>query len=63
MKPVDQVLVRRLAVVLAIKLVLLFGLWWGFVRDQRVTVDASSMAKVDHGFKRKNLRCLPIQAS
>lgn len=44
MKPADQILVKRLGVVLVIKLVLLCGLWWGFVRDQRVTVDASSMA-------------------
>ncbi len=44
MKPVDQLLVRRLAVVLVIKLVLLFGLWWWFVRDQRVTVDTQGMA-------------------
>jgi len=43
MKPVDQMLVRRLAWVLVIKLAVLFGLWWGFVRDQRVTVDASGM--------------------
>lgn len=44
MKPADHMLVKRLGVVLVIKLVLLFGLWWGFVRDQRVTVDASGMA-------------------
>lgn len=44
MKPADQVLVRRLAVVLVIKLVLLFGLWWGFVRNQQVPVDAQGMA-------------------
>ncbi|MDD2880671.1 MAG: hypothetical protein PHQ58_09545 [Rhodoferax sp.] len=44
MMPADQLLVKRLGVVLVIKLVLLFGLWWGFVRDQRVTVDASGMA-------------------
>lgn len=44
MKPADQTLVKRLAWVLVIKLVVLFGLWWGFVRDQRVTVDASGMA-------------------
>ncbi|MCK9214149.1 MAG: cytochrome oxidase putative small subunit CydP [Rhodoferax sp.] len=44
MKLADQILVKKLAVVLAIKLVLLYGLWWGFVRDQRVTVDASGMA-------------------
>lgn len=44
MKLADQILVKKLAVVLVIKLVLLFGLWWGFVRDQRVTVDVSGMA-------------------
>lgn len=44
MKSPDQLLVKRLGVVVVIKLVLLFGLWWGFVRDQRVTVDASGMA-------------------
>ena len=44
MKPADQQLVKRLGLVLFLKLVLLFGLWWGFVRDQRVTVDASGMA-------------------
>ena len=53
MKPVDQLLVKKLAVVLVIKLVLLFGLWWGFVRDQRVTVDATGMAMqtLVHGFE------------
>ena len=44
MKLSDQILLRRLGLVLAIKLVLLFGLWWGFVRDQQVVVDASGMA-------------------
>ena len=44
MKPADHMLVKRLGVVLFIKLLLLFGLWWGFVREQRVTVDASGMA-------------------
>ena len=44
MKLADQLLVKRLGVVLVIKLVLLFGLWWGFVRDQQVTVDANGMA-------------------
>jgi hypothetical protein len=43
MKPADQLLVKRLAWVLVIKLMLLYGLWWGFVRDQQVTVDASGM--------------------
>ena len=44
MKPADTLLVKRLAWVLVIKLVFLFGLWWGFVRDQQVTVDALGMA-------------------
>lgn len=43
MKTTDQLLVKRLAWVLVIKLILLYGLWWGFVRDQQVTVDASGM--------------------
>lgn len=44
MKPADHLLVKRLGVVLVLKLLLLLGLWWGFVRDQRVMVDASGMA-------------------
>lgn len=40
----DRLLVRKLAVVLAIKLVVLTGLWWGFVRDQRVPVDTDRAA-------------------
>lgn len=34
----DRFLVRKLALVLVIKLAVLAGLWWGFVRDQRVAV-------------------------
>jgi hypothetical protein len=53
MNPTDQRLVKRLVWVLLIKLVLLFGLWWSFVRDQRVPVDASGMAAqaLVHGFE------------
>lgn len=40
----DQTLVRKLAVVLVIKLAVLTGLWWGFVREQRVPVDTDSAA-------------------
>ncbi|WP_431149769.1 cytochrome oxidase putative small subunit CydP [Acidovorax facilis] len=40
----DRLLVRKLAVVLVIKLAVLTGLWWGFVRDQRVPVDTDSAA-------------------
>ena len=44
MKPLDKSLIKKLAWVLVIKLVLLMGLWWGFVREQRVTVDGNSVA-------------------
>ncbi|WP_198140638.1 cytochrome oxidase putative small subunit CydP [Polaromonas naphthalenivorans] len=37
-------LVKKLAVVLLIKLVVLVALWWGFVRDQRVTVNTNTVA-------------------
>ena len=40
----DRTLVRKLAGVLVIKLALLTGLWWGFVREQRVPVDSDSAA-------------------
>ena len=35
---------RKLAIVLVIKLVVLTGLWWGFVRDARVPVDTNRAA-------------------
>jgi hypothetical protein len=44
MNPLDRALVRKLAVVLVIKLAVLTGLWWVFVRDQRVAVDTGSAA-------------------
>ena len=44
MKTLDKTLVRKLAVVLVLKLVVLAVLWWGFVREQRVTVDGGSVA-------------------
>jgi len=40
----DRFLVRKLTVVLVIKLAVLTGLWWGFVRDQRVPVDTDRAA-------------------
>jgi len=40
----DKTLARKLALVLLLKLALLLALWWGFVREQRVTVDADSAA-------------------
>ncbi len=40
----DTGLIRKLAVVLILKIAVLALLWWGFVREQRVTVDAGSVA-------------------
>ena len=40
----DRTLVRKLAVVLVVKLVVLMALWWFFVRDQRVLVDGEGVA-------------------
>jgi hypothetical protein len=40
----DKPLTRKLALVLLLKLALLLALWWGFVREQRVTVDADKVA-------------------
>ncbi len=37
-------LVRHLAIAILVKLALLVALWWGFVRDHRVTVDADRAA-------------------
>lgn len=44
MKSLDKTLVKKLAVVLLIKLAVLVALWWGFVREQRVTLDADRVA-------------------
>ncbi len=37
-------MLRKLALVLVIKLAVLTGLWWCFVREQRVPVDTDSAA-------------------
>jgi len=44
MKPIEKTLTKKLAVVLVLKLVVLLALWWGFVREQRVTLDADRVA-------------------
>ena len=44
MKLQDKTLLKKLALALVIKLVLLAALWWGFVRDQRVAVDGDAAA-------------------
>lgn len=40
----DRRLVRHLAIAVALKLVVLAALWWAFVRDERVSVDAEAAA-------------------
>lgn len=44
MKLQDKILLKKLAIALVVKLVLLTALWWGFVRDQRVAVDGAAAA-------------------
>lgn len=44
MKTTQDHLVRHLAVAVALKLLVLIGLWWGFVRDERVGVDIERAA-------------------
>jgi|GEM_PF-6911687 len=39
MKAPQDRLVRHLAIAIAVKLVVLTGIWWSFVRDERVGVD------------------------
>jgi len=45
MDPRDRLLLRKLATVLVIKLLVLMGLWWGFVREQQVPVDPHAAAR------------------
>ncbi len=40
----DRTLIQKLALVLVLKLVVLFALWWWFVRDQGIQVDSSRVA-------------------
>ena len=39
----DSHLARKLLWVVAIKLMVLFALWWVFIREQRINVDPSMM--------------------
>jgi len=41
----DTRLLRKLAIVIAIKLVAIFMLWWFFVRDERVPVAADTVVE------------------
>jgi hypothetical protein len=40
----DQILIRKLAIVMVFKLAILLALWWVFVRDAHVPVDGRSVA-------------------
>ncbi|WP_296227102.1 cytochrome oxidase putative small subunit CydP [Ralstonia sp. UBA689] len=44
MNPNDRRLVRHLLVIVTIKVAVLGALWWVFVRDARVAVDAERAA-------------------
>jgi len=44
MKTLPDRLVRHLVIAVALKLAVLFALWWAFVRDDRVSVDAERTA-------------------
>lgn len=46
MNRTDRKLLRDLVVVVVLKLIVLFALWFAFVRDQRVSVDAGRVAAV-----------------
>lgn len=45
MNPMDRGLWRHILWALAFKAVLITSLWWAFVRDQQVHVDAQSVAQ------------------
>jgi hypothetical protein len=40
----DKNLLNKLAIALVLKLAILLGLWWVFVRDHRVALDGNSVA-------------------
>ena len=44
MRAAQDRLVRHLAIAIVLKLVVLAGLWWAFVRDGRTGVDADRAA-------------------
>ncbi len=52
----DRRLVRELAALVALKLVLIGLLWWGFVRDARVEVTPASAAVEMAGSARHDIQ-------
>lgn len=45
MRHPDKPLLRHLIIAVLVKLVLLTGLWWAFVRDARVEVDTTAVTR------------------
>ena len=41
----EQHLLRKLAMIIMIKILLIIGLWWLFVRSHQVTIDSARMAE------------------
>ena len=44
MKPLDKSLITKLAVAVAVKIVVLLVIWWAFFHEQHVTVDAKRVS-------------------
>lgn len=40
----DSLLARKLIIVVILKVIVIFALWWTFIRDQRVSIDTGAMA-------------------
>jgi len=47
----SHTLTHRLILIVVFKLIVLFALWWVFVRDQGVTVNATGMAQAIQSIK------------
>ncbi|WP_374605635.1 cytochrome oxidase putative small subunit CydP [Niveibacterium sp.] len=52
----DRRLLRELATLVALKLVLISLLWWGFVRDARIEVTPASAAAAMAGGSQHDIR-------
>lgn len=42
----DKSLVRELILIVIIKIIIIFALWWTFVREERLSVNSDSMANM-----------------
>ena len=59
MSSAERRLVRHLAIAIVLKLAVLAALWWAFVRDDRVGVDAeAAAAHVDAGTPDAGVRAM-----